>query len=60
MAMMTRDSRHSPTFVTRTEVSNTERFGPALWLLVGPHALLDHFLPHPDEEAGPQCHTADH
>ena len=40
MAMMTRDSRQSPAFVTRTEVSNTERFGPALWLPLGPHGLL--------------------
>ena len=40
MAMMTRDSRQSPAFVTRTEVSNTERFGPALWILLGPHGLL--------------------
>ena len=40
MAMMTRDSRKSPAFVTRTKVSNTERLGPALWILLGPHGLL--------------------
>ena len=52
-----RDSRQSPAFVTRTEVRDTERLGPALWLLVGPPALLDHFGPHPAEETGHQCHT---
>ena len=60
MAMMTRDSRQSPTFVTRTEVRYTQGFIPALWLLVGPHALLDHFGPRPDEVTGHQCHTAHH
>ena len=43
-----------------TEVRDTQGFGPVLWLIVGPLALLDHSGPHPDVEAGHQCHTAHH
>ena len=39
-------------------MSNTERFSPALWLLIGPHALLDHFGPDPDEESGHHCYNS--